>query len=83
MAKRKGSVHIAQNRCKGCGLCTIHCPEEILTLDSSEVNSKGYRPAAVTDSSACLGCGNCALICPDSVITVKRSLLSKGRIRNG
>lgn len=83
MSKGKGTAQINKDRCKGCGLCTINCPVEILIIDSKAVNAKGYRPATVTDDSVCTGCGNCALMCPDSTITVKRFSSSKKRGRHG
>lgn len=72
MAELKGRVRIATNSCKGCGLCTIACPEMLLVIDDTVVNLKGYSPVAVTEPAKCIGCGNCALMCPDSVLTVER-----------
>ena len=60
------------NRCKGCELCTIVCPKQIVIMDATTVNDKGYHPATVTDITACIACGSCAKICPDSVITVEK-----------
>ena len=62
---------IAQETCKGCGLCADVCPKKILAL-SREINSKGYHPIAVTDQSQCIGCAFCATMCPDCVITVEK-----------
>jgi 2-oxoglutarate ferredoxin oxidoreductase subunit delta len=72
MAKAKGRVAFAEDRCKGCELCTTVCPVDIVVLDTSMINSKGYHPATVTDMDKCIACGSCALICPDVVITVER-----------
>lgn len=58
--------------CKGCELCVAACPKHILALDKSDVNDKGYHPAALTDPEQCIACASCARICPDSVITVER-----------
>jgi len=81
MAKVKGLILIAVERCKGCGLCTVVCPSSILKIDHKRVNVKGYQPVAVTDMSQCIGCGNCAQMCPDSAITVKR-FVSHRRVVN-
>ena len=60
------------DRCKGCGLCVSVCPKQILKLNESITNIKGYHPSSIIDQDACIACGNCARICPDSVITVQR-----------
>lgn len=58
--------------CKGCGLCLVVCPKNIIELDTSKITSKGYHPAKLTDQAACTGCATCALVCPDVAITVER-----------
>ncbi len=72
MAEPKGRVIIATDQCKGCGLCVSTCPLELIAINSSVMNVKGYAPAVLQDQSRCIGCGNCGIICPDSVITVER-----------
>lgn len=69
MAK-KGDVVIDIEKCKGCQLCVVACPNKVLDL-AHEVNSKGYHYAKKTNSE-CIGCANCAVVCPDGVITVYR-----------
>lgn len=73
MAKVKGDVVIDIEKCKGCELCIIACPETTLGL-SAKINQKGYR-YAVTINHNCTGCVNCALVCPDAVITVYRKVI--------
>ncbi|ADO81817.1 4Fe-4S binding protein [Ilyobacter polytropus] len=68
----KGIVTFNEERCKGCGLCTVNCPVNIVFLQKNKINSKGYNPAGVTDPDKCIGCGNCAIMCPDLVIRVKK-----------
>lgn len=60
------------DRCKGCGLCVSACPGQLLTLDRSRINRKGYHPAEITDPERCTACACCAVMCPDCVITVER-----------
>lgn len=72
MAKAKGIVLIDQDRCKGCGLCSVVCPTEILFMAETVINVKGYQPVALSDMGKCIGCGHCALVCPDVVIHVER-----------
>lgn len=59
-------------RCKGCGLCEMACPKQIIALDKNKINAKGYHPAVVIDQEKCIGCAFCATMCPDTVITVER-----------
>ena len=42
MAKIKGAVVIDKERCKGCNLCVVACPVQVLAL-AGEVNGKGYN----------------------------------------
>lgn len=57
--------------CKGCALCTLHCPKKIVVI-SEGLNAKGYHPAEISDMSLCIGCAFCAQMCPDCVIEVEK-----------
>lgn len=70
----KGKVSFKEDLCKGCELCTTVCPVNIIKMDRSKINIKGYHPATVYDKEKCIACGNCATICPDVVITVERDM---------
>lgn len=67
-------VLIDQFFCKGCGLCTISCPVDILRLDMDALTPKGYHPAVCIDMDKCVGCASCARMCPDMAITVLREV---------
>lgn len=69
MAKIKGAVKVDVEKCKGCNLCVVACPTNVLAL-AREVNGKGYNYAYMINPDACIGCANCGLVCPDSVIEV-------------
>jgi 2-oxoglutarate ferredoxin oxidoreductase subunit delta len=69
MAKIKGAVVVNKERCKGCNLCVVACPSDVLEL-AKEVNSKGYNYAFMIKSDECIGCANCGYVCPDGCITV-------------
>lgn len=69
MAKIRGAVVVDVEKCKGCNLCVITCPTNVLAL-AHEVNGKGYNYAYMANPEACIGCANCGLVCPDSVIEV-------------
>jgi 2-oxoglutarate ferredoxin oxidoreductase subunit delta len=63
------AIEFIEERCKGCGLCVIACPKELLKV-SSHLNRAGYPVSTIEDMDACTGCALCAEMCPDVVITV-------------
>jgi 2-oxoglutarate ferredoxin oxidoreductase subunit delta len=69
MAKIKGAVVIDTERCKGCDLCIVACPSNVLAL-SKDANTKGYNYSYMTNPDNCVGCVACAYVCPDACITV-------------
>ncbi len=69
MAKIKGAIVVDTERCKGCDLCVVACPLNIISL-SKEVNVKGYNFAKSISEDTCTGCGSCAIVCPDGCISV-------------
>ena len=71
MAKVKGAIVVDTERCKGCNLCVIACPTDVIALHE-QVNVKGFHPAFPMNHDACTGCISCALVCPDMCITVYR-----------
>lgn len=62
-------IEIDESRCKGCGLCTISCPRNLIVL-SERINLLGYTPAQTKDGDKCSGCKLCAEMCPDVAIKV-------------
>lgn len=75
MAKVKGAIVVDKEACKGCNLCVVSCPHEVLGLHK-EVNGKGYHYSYMENPDACVGCSNCAVVCPDTCITVYRVKVS-------
>ena len=69
MAKVKGNVIVDTERCKGCNLCVVSCPSDVLEL-AREVNNKGYNFVMVKNPNECIGCANCGYVCPDGCLTV-------------
>ncbi len=67
----KGRVIMDRERCKGCGLCTVTCPHQVLIL-GAQISSSGYYTAEAAAPEKCTGCTLCAVMCPDVVITVER-----------
>jgi len=76
MAKIKGAVVVNSERCKGCNLCVVACPLDVLDLNK-QVNSKGYRFAYMKNPDECIGCANCGYVCPDGCITVYKTKVNE------
>jgi 2-oxoglutarate ferredoxin oxidoreductase subunit delta len=75
MAKVRGRVIFKEDLCKGCELCNVVCPVDIVKMDKTRINIKGYHPATVYEMEKCIGCANCATMCPDLVIEVEREVI--------
>jgi len=58
----RGTVVIAEARCKGCELCVPACPPRVLRM-SERRNAIGARLPELLPG--CTGCGACLLVCPD------------------
>jgi 2-oxoglutarate ferredoxin oxidoreductase subunit delta len=58
----RGTVVIAEQRCKGCELCVPACPPRVLRM-SERRNAIGARLPELL--AGCTGCGACLLVCPD------------------
>ncbi|MBD5371815.1 MAG: 4Fe-4S binding protein [Bacteroides sp.] len=75
MAKVIGTVEIDSAKCKGCNLCVVACPTDVLSLRVKEVNDRGYHFAYAADPDKCIGCASCALVCPDACIEVYKVII--------
>ncbi len=64
-------VILYKDRCKGCALCTLACPKNLLKV-GTEINRKGYHVISLTSPEKCNSCALCAEMCPDMVIEVWR-----------
>lgn len=72
MAKFKGTIEVDTERCKGCSLCVVACPLNLIEL-SHYVNRHGYNFAIQKNADECNGCRSCGIMCPDGCITVFRT----------
>ena len=68
-------IIIDELRCKGCALCTVACPQHLITM-ATVLNKQGFLPAVISaeDLERCTGCTLCAQICPDVAIEVYRGV---------
>lgn len=73
MAKIIGAVVVDTERCKGCNLCVVSCPCDVLDLEAKKINEKGYHFAYMKKPEQCIGCSNCGLVCPDGVLTIYKT----------
>ena len=56
------TLQLDQERCTGCGRCTVVCPHGVMALNGQK--------ARIVDRNGCMECGACALNCPDTAISV-------------
>ena len=69
----KGRIEIDEDLCKGCTLCTLVCPKDLIEMSTDQLTPRGYHPAKLIDPDyECTGCIICGVICPDAAITVYR-----------
>ena len=63
-------IKITKERCKGCFLCVVNCPNGLIKA-SKTLNVKGIKSAEFLGGK-CTGCAMCAVICPECIIEVYR-----------
>jgi NAD-dependent dihydropyrimidine dehydrogenase PreA subunit len=62
--KKTPRVEIIAEQCKGCELCVVECPCDVLFM-TDKINHMGYAYAAYT-GEGCTGCGVCYYACPEA-----------------
>jgi NAD-dependent dihydropyrimidine dehydrogenase PreA subunit len=60
------TLGLNEEKCLGCGMCTLVCPRGVLNLNNGK--------ALIRDRDACIECGACAMNCPAEAITVQRGV---------
>ena len=77
MGKVKGAIEVNTDRCKGCQLCVVACPQHVIALAQKKVNVHGYPYVIAAQPENCVGCSACGIICPDGCITVYRKQMEE------
>ena len=54
----KGAIEVNTERCKGCSLCIIACPQKVIAL-ANKVNLHGYPYVEAVNEEACVGAIRC------------------------
>ncbi len=66
-------IIVDDERCRGCGLCIVYCPRQVLG-SSSRFNRDGLNPVEQQRPELCIGCATCALMCPHvAIVLVERT----------
>jgi len=63
-------IRFFAERCKGCGLCVLVCPQRIIAM-SEELNELGNPFAGLTEPARCTYCAACGRMCPDLAIEIE------------
>ena len=78
----KGAIVVDTERCKGCQLCIIACPQKVIAL-ANKVNLHGYPFVEAVNEDACVGCASCGIVCPDGCIMKGNEAIAHAAIRCG
>lgn len=70
MSKYIDAILVDTERCKGCNLCVVACPKNVIQCSPMKVNLFGYAYAEAVHPDECIGCASCGIVCPDGCITV-------------
>jgi len=62
-------IVIDETFCKGCSICIVFCPTDVL-VESKTLNRQGYYPPRVEKERDCHGCRLCELLCPEFAIFI-------------
>jgi len=69
------TLELDQEKCTGCGLCTIVCPHAVLVISC--------KKAQIIQRDACMECGACSTNCPFAAISVQAGVGCAAAILRG
>ena len=63
-------LELDRERCFGCGICSVVCPKEAITLSDPSVEEGRLvkRPEVDIDPESCILCGTCVVFCPSNAL---------------
>jgi len=67
--KKKHTITIIPENCKGCAICVEFCPTKTLGMKKGKV--------VVVNAESCIGCQLCEIRCPDFAISVDNEFAFK------
>ncbi len=80
-SKEKNMNKIITNSCTGCGVCSISCPKNCISI---ALNDKGFFEYSI-DQDKCINCGICEKVCGQNMLELDSMANKKmfgGYIRN-
>ena len=69
MSKMKGAIVVDTDRCKGCQLCIVACPKDVIALAQKKVNVHGYPYTESARPDDCYWLCCLCYGCPDGCIS--------------
>ena len=70
-------VEVDQEKCKGCEVCVVVCPQGCIKLNRAVFNTRGFHPAEFIyqgKKGGCTACGLCYMVCSDYAVTTIKKL---------
>ncbi len=68
------TLELDQEKCMGCGMCTLVCPQAVLNLNNGK--------ALIQNRDACIECGACSMNCAREAITVRTGVACAAAVIN-
>lgn len=69
------TLKLDQERCNGCMMCTIVCPQDVFEI----IDKKAF----IRNRDSCMECGACEKNCPEGALSVRSGVGCAAGIING